>query len=64
MAASGVKVTGSRLVGVLHGSVDIAFDPMADADESRNDAIRQFVLTSSSGSYETTVHLAENTTTF
>ncbi|MEA4878072.1 MAG: flagellin [Aminobacterium sp.] len=58
-----VEVTGNQLVGVVHPNVDIEIDAMAGLDAAWDDAAKKWTV-SSSGTYDTTVHLADNTTVF
>ena len=62
--ASNVKVTGNLLIGIVHPNVDVEFDPMADVAVSWNANTRQFDLAAESGTYETSLHLADNSTVF
>ena len=62
--ASNVKVTGNLLIGIVHPNVDVEFDPMADIAVSWNANTRQFDLAAESGTYETSLHLADNSTVF
>jgi len=62
--ASNVKVTGNLLIGIVHPNVDVEFDPMADIAVSWNANTRQFELAAESGTYETSLHLADNSTVF
>ncbi|MDR2137796.1 MAG: flagellin, partial [Synergistaceae bacterium] len=62
--ASNVKITGNKLIGVIHENVDVVFDPMANIKVEWNDAMKAFTLTKDEGSYQTTLHLADNTTVF
>lgn len=61
---SNVKVTGNMLYGVVHKNVDVEFDPMANVKVTYSDASRNYILTRDSEVYETTLHLADNTTVF
>lgn len=58
-----VEVTGNQLVGVVHPNVDIEIDAMAGLNAAWDDAAKKWTV-SSSGTYDTTVHLADNTTVF
>ena len=60
--ARDVKVTGNQLIGVINPNVEGEFDAMAGVKASWNSAQRQFAYTASD--YETTLHLADNTTVF
>jgi flagellin len=62
--ASGVKITGNKLIGVVNPNVDVEFDQMANVKVVWNEATRSFSLTKDSGSYQTKLHLADNTTVF
>ena len=62
--ASNVKVTGNLLIGIVHPNVDVEFDPMADIAVSWNANTRQFELAAEGGTYETSLHLADNSTVF
>jgi flagellin len=64
MVAIGSKVTGNKLVGVLHENVDVVFDAMANIDVKWDEASKRFLLTQSTSVYETVLHLADNTTVF
>ena len=62
--ASGVKITGNYLAGVVHQNIDVEFDKMANIDASWSEAAKGFLLTKKEGVYETILHLADNTTVF
>jgi flagellin len=58
------KITGNELIGVLHPNVDVVFDPMADIDVTWNNGLKRFTFAQDLATYETYVHLADNTTVF
>ncbi|SMG18628.1 flagellin N-terminal helical domain-containing protein [Dethiosulfovibrio salsuginis] len=62
--AKDVKVTGNNLVGVVHKNIDVTFDSMADVKVEWNKDTAKWVASAKDDSYETTVHLADNTTVF
>jgi len=63
--ASDVKITGNNLVGVLHENIDIQFNNMADLTVAWDETSSSWEATANAGSsYETIVHLADNTTVF
>jgi flagellin-like hook-associated protein FlgL len=62
--ASSVKITGNKLIGVVDENVDVVFDAMANIKVEWNDATRSFTLRKEENSYQTTLHLADNTTVF
>jgi flagellin len=62
--ASSVKITGNKLIGVVNENVDVVFDPMANVKVEWNEPTKSFVLTKNEGSYQTILHLADNTTVF
>jgi flagellin len=62
--ASNVKVAGNVLYGVVNPNVDVQFDQMANVHVAWNELTRQFDLTKDAGTYETILHLADNTTVF
>ncbi|MEA3285289.1 MAG: flagellin [Synergistota bacterium] len=63
--ASNVKVTGNMLYGVVHKNVDVQFDAMADTNVEWSEDAKSFRLTTDSdGTYETVIHLADNSTVF
>jgi flagellin len=62
--ASSVKITGNKLVGVINENVDVVFDAMANVKVEWNEATKSFALTKDTGSYQTTLHLADNTTVY
>jgi flagellin len=62
--ASSVKITGNKLIGVINDNVDVVFDAMANVNVEWNEPTRSFVHTKNAGSYQTIVHLADNTTVF
>jgi flagellin len=62
--ASSVKITGNKLVGVVDPNVDVVFDAMANVKVEWNEATKSFALTKEEGSYQTILHLADNTTVF
>ncbi len=62
---SGEKITGNKMYGLVHNNVDVVFDPMANINAEFSDSSNTFLLTREAGSvYETTLHLADNTTVF
>jgi flagellin len=62
--ASNVKITGNVIYGVVNPNVDVEFDPMADVNVKWNETTKKFELSQSYGTYETVIHLADNTTVF
>jgi len=62
--ASNTKVTGNMLIGIVHPNVDVEFDPMADVSIDWNDNTKQFELSAKPSTYETYLHLADNSTVF
>jgi flagellin-like hook-associated protein FlgL len=62
--ASGVKITGNKLIGVVNENVDVVFDAMANIQVEWNEATKSFGLTKEANSYQTILHLADNTTVF
>ena len=62
--AQNVSVTGNILIGIVHPNVDVEFDTMADVAVSWNSTTKQFELANASGTYETSLHLADNSTVF
>ena len=56
------KITGNVLYGKLHENVDVMFDAMAGVTATWNDGGKKFTYTTKE--YETTLHLADNTTVF
>ena len=62
--ANNVKVSGNRLIGVIHPNVDVEFDPMAGLKVEWNEKLRNFTLTSTSQPYETVLHMVDNSTIF
>ncbi len=58
------KITGNELIGVIHSNVDVSFDPMADIDVTWNEGLKRFTYAEKTSTYETYVHLADNTTVF
>jgi flagellin len=62
--ASSVKVSGNRLMGTVHENVDVIFDPMANVKVEWNEFTKSFSLSKAEGSYQTILHLADNTTVF
>ncbi|EFC92012.1 flagellin domain protein [Dethiosulfovibrio peptidovorans DSM 11002] len=63
--ASNVKVTGNMLYGVVHKNVDVQFDAMADTNVEWSEDAKSFRLTTDSDdTYETVIHLADNSTVF
>lgn len=63
MIAEKVKVTGNKLVGVIHKNVDVEFDPMYGINAVWDEANKSYSLQSTEGS-EFVLHLADNTTVF
>ena len=64
MVATNQKISGNKLVGVLHPNIDVVFDPMANISIRWNDYSKSFELTRDIETYETILHLADNTTVF
>ncbi len=62
--ASAVKITGNMLRGVVHENVDVKFNAMANINVEWSDSAKGFMLTRDSEVYETTLHLADNSTVF
>jgi flagellin len=62
--ASSVKITGNKLIGVVNENVDVVFDPMANIKVEWNEATKAYTLNKEVGSYQTILHLADNTTVF
>jgi len=62
--AQNVNVTGNLLIGIVHPNVDVEFDAMADVKVSWNNTTKQFELEDDTGTYETSLHLADNSTVF
>jgi flagellin len=62
--ASNTKVTGNLLIGIVHPNVDVEFDPMADIAIAWNNNTKQFELSAEPTTYETYLHLADNSTVF
>jgi len=62
--ASSVNITGNKLVGVIHENIDVVFDPMANIRVEWNNAMRSFTMLKETGSFQTILHLADNTTVF
>ena len=64
LIAERVKITGNRLIGVIHKNIDVEFDPTLGINISWNDATKKFDFndnTNGKGS-EVTLHVADNTT--
>ncbi|HOM31711.1 MAG TPA: flagellin [Acetomicrobium flavidum] len=62
--AQNVSVTGNLLIGIVHPNVDVEFDTMADVAVSWSSTNKQFVLANANDTYETSLHLADNSTVF
>jgi len=62
--AQNVSVTGNILIGIVHPNVDVEFDTMADVAVSWSSTNKQFVLANATNTYETSLHLADNSTVF
>ena len=61
LIAEQIKITGNKLVGVIHKNVDVEFDPMLGINTTWNDSAKNFQYTET-GYSEITLHLADNTT--
>ncbi len=62
---SGEKITGNKMLGLVHNNVDVVFDAMANVNVRFSESSNTFLLTRDAGNvYETTLHLADNTTVF
>ncbi len=64
MIATNQKITGNVLYGVVNPNIDVEFDSMANIDVVWNDTTKAFDLKAETGTYETVLHLADNTTVF
>lgn len=62
VVAEDVKISGNMLVGRVHKNVDVKFDAMAGVAFGSNDG--KFNWSAATSSYETFVHLADNTQVF
>jgi flagellin len=62
--ATNLKITGNVLYGVINPNVDVEFDAMANVEVKWNTLTKKFDLTKADGTYETIIHLADNTTVF
>jgi flagellin-like hook-associated protein FlgL len=62
--AQNVSVTGNLLIGIVHPNVDVEFDAMANVAVNWNSETKQFELSEDEGTYETSLHLADNSTVF
>ena len=62
--ATNVKVTDNHLVGVLHDSVDIEFDPMANVKAVWSESMKNFIMQSETTPYEAVIHIVDNSTIF
>ena len=63
LIAENVKITGNRLVGVIHKNVDVEFDPMMGINAAWNEDTQNFMYSVTKTS-ESVLHLADNTTVF
>ncbi len=64
LIAENVKITGNRLVGVIHKNIDVEFSPTLGMNISWNDSTKKFDFndtTNGKGS-EVILHVADNTT--
>ena len=61
--ATGVTVTGNKLIGVLHENVDLEFDALADIKATWSESDKNFIL-QSAGGYEAVIHLTDSSTVF
>lgn len=61
-----VKITGNKLVGVIHKNIDVEFDPMMGINAVWNSSTGNFDLinTAPNGGTEAILHLADNTMIF
>lgn len=64
LIAESVKITGNRLVGVIHQNVDVEFDSNFGLNIGWNDSTKNFEFTDSTNGQgsEFILHLADNTT--
>lgn len=60
---NGAKVTGNRLIGLVHPNVDVEFDAMAGVSATWNATGRKYDYNEATA-YATMLHLADNTTVF
>jgi flagellin len=58
------QVTGNKLISMVHENVDVVFDAMANVKVEWNEPTKSFTLSKDAGSYQTILHLADNTTVF
>jgi len=64
MVATNHKISGNKMVGIIHPNVDVIFDPMANISVTWNENLKAFEMVKAEGSYETILHLSDNTTVF
>jgi flagellin len=64
IVVSNQKISGNKLVGIIHPNVDVLFDPMANIATAWNQNTKAFDLTRDAKTYETILHLSDNTTVF
>ena len=62
--ASNVKISGNILHGTVNPNVSVEFDSMANTQVTWDATSMRFMLTKATGSYETVLHLSDNTTVF
>ena len=64
--AEGVKVSGNKLVGVIHKNIDVEFDPMMGIAAVWDETTKNYDLIdlAPQGGNEAVLHLADNTTIF
>lgn len=64
--ARDVKITGNRLVGVVHENIDVEFDPMMGIIAAWDEGAKNFSLVDNTNGEGSSVilHLADNTTVF
>lgn len=61
--ADNLKITGNRLVGVIHKNIDVEFDSMMGINAAWNDSTHNFEY-SAVNIGEAVIHLSDNTTVF
>lgn len=64
--AENIKVTGNKLVGVIHKNIDVEFDPMLSVAASWNASTRNFDIIDTTGGSgaDVVLHISDNTTVF
>ena len=64
VVATGVTLTGNKLVGVVDANIDVEFDKMAGSQIAWNETTKSWGITQSGSAHDTFVHIKGNSSYF